>query len=92
MCFKEKPLEQSGGERQDDRSPLAAYMGELEPPIFVVPTPVIVALVLESLWTSLATEVAILVLYLSSIVGSQLYTRMVLEMCVGLLDVMLLRH
>jgi len=56
LCFKEKPQLQSGGERQDDRSPLAAYMGELEPPIFVVPTPIVVALVLEVEFLSIEVE------------------------------------
>jgi hypothetical protein len=56
LCFKEKPLEQSGGERQNDRSPLAAYIGKLEPPIFVVPTPIIVALALEPEFLSIEVE------------------------------------
>ena len=45
-----------GGECQDNRSPLAAYMGKLEPPIFVVPTPIVVALALELEFLSIEVE------------------------------------
>jgi hypothetical protein len=45
-----------GGECQDNRLPLAAYMGELEPPIFVVPTPIVVALALKLEFLSIEVE------------------------------------
>ena len=47
MSCEVKPQLQSGGERQDDGSPILAHMGELEPSIFVVPVPFVIELTLD---------------------------------------------
>jgi hypothetical protein len=47
MSCEEKPQLQSGGEHQDNGSPILAHMGKLEPPIFVVPVPFVIELMLN---------------------------------------------
>ena len=45
-----------GRERQDDRSPIAAHMGELEPSVLVVPIPFVVELVVGAEVLSVEVE------------------------------------
>jgi hypothetical protein len=47
MSCEENPRLQSGGECQDDGSPIPAHMGKLKPSIFVVPVPFIIELTLD---------------------------------------------
>jgi hypothetical protein len=56
MSCEENPRVQSGGERQDNRSPIPAHMGELEPSIFVVPVPFVIELTLDFEGLSIKVE------------------------------------